>query len=30
VLTLDKRKNDIALRMGEFFKRCVATEAAAV
>ena len=30
VLTLDKRKNDIALRMGEFFKKCVATEAAVV
>ena len=27
VLTLDKRKNDVALRMGEFFKKCVATEA---
>jgi len=30
VLTLDKRKNDIALRMGEFFKKCVAEEKAAV
>jgi carboxylesterase len=30
VLTLDKRKNDIALHMGEFFKKCVATEAAVV